>query len=54
MIGLRFLQDQDFSAPSNNHKNLVAGFETERLAGLSRDHNLILCRKSSFSHRFTL
>jgi hypothetical protein len=53
MIGLWFSQEEDGPA-SNNDKNFVAGFQTRRLASLTRDHDLALCRKGCFRQRFTL
>jgi hypothetical protein len=53
MIALGFFQDEE-SPAFNNDKNFVAGFQTQRLASLTRDHDLALCRKGCFRHRFTL
>src|ERR1035441_6934317 len=47
MIGLWLLQDKDFPT-ANHHKNLVAGLQAQRFASLTRDYDLILCRKGGF------
>jgi hypothetical protein len=53
VAGLRFLKD-NHSIPAYNHKYPVTRSYAQRLASLTRDHNLVLCGKSRFGHRFTL
>jgi hypothetical protein len=46
------LQNKDFFS-ADKDQYLVAGLQAQRFTSLTRDHDLIFCRKSCFCHRFT-
>jgi predicted ATP-grasp superfamily ATP-dependent carboligase len=51
---MRFrLRQYDYRASAYDDQQLIAGFQTQGLAGLVRNHYLVLSRKRRLGHRFT-